>query len=510
MDEPIVFGPFALDPRNGSLFRAGVAVPVGYRAMLLLTELARRPGAVLGKDALMEAAWPGMVVEESNLSVQISQLRKLLGTTPRGAEWITTAPRVGYRFATLDINLSTAQLTTLHEPGPSIAVLPFKTLSTDLEQEHFADGLVEELTMQLARLRWLRVASRNSSFFYKGQSADARHVGRELNVRYILDGSVRRSVHRVRVACELSDVASGLQVWAERYDSEVESFFDLQDRITSAVLAAIEPRLHAAEHERARTRPPHNLDAWSFVMQAMPYAWTWGTAAEIASAQALLRRATDLDPDYPRANSLLAWTQAAQVQLGLDERPEALQLAREAALRALRRDPQDPWTHFAAGYVHMVSREFDAAVSALGEALELNPSTAVAHMILGSAFGYGGMPEDGLHHLALSAGMSPRDFSLAANHATRGMCQMIAGRLDDAIVDLRRAVELRPHFGTAWRTLAATAGLANDVALASQALAEARRLHPTLTLTWIEAFHPIVRSEDRARYSKGLAAAGLT
>lgn len=507
MDEPLVFGPFALDPRNGSLLRAGVAVPLGYRAMLLLAEFARRPGVVLGKTALMDAAWPGMAVEESNLSVQVSQLRKLLGETPDGGEWITTIPRVGYRFAMTEGTLT--QTDVSHEPGPSIAVLPFKTLSTDPDQEHFADGLAEELTLQLARLRWLMVASRNSSFSYKGQPTDARRIGRELNVRYILGGSVRRSADRVRVACELCDATSGLQVWAERYDSDLESFFDLQDRITGAVVAAIEPRLYAAEHERARTRPPGNLDAWGLVMQAMPYAWTWGTAMEIASAEALLRRATVLDPDYARANSLLAWTQAARVQLGLDERQEALQVAREAALRALRRDPEDPWTHFAAGYVHMVGREFEPAVAALNEAIELNPSMAIAHLILGSTYGYGGMPEDGLHHLALSARLSPRDFSLAANHATTGMCHMIAGRLDEAIMNLRRAVELRPHFGTAWRTLAATAGLANDVSPAALALAEARRLHPTLTLAWIEAFHPIVRSEDRARYSSGLRVAGL-
>ena len=191
MDEPLEFGPFALDVRNGSLLRAGVAVPIGYRAMLLLAEFARRSGQAVGKATLMDAAWPGMTVEESNLTVQVSQLRKILGEAPGGGEWIITVPRVGYRFAAVEDTNPRPGVT--HEPGPSIAVLPFTTLSTDLEQEHFADGLVEELTMQLARLRWLMVASRNSSFAYKGQSADARRVGRELSVRYILAGSVRRS-----------------------------------------------------------------------------------------------------------------------------------------------------------------------------------------------------------------------------------------------------------------------------------------------------------------------------
>ena len=176
-------------------------------------------------------------------------------------------------------------------------------------------------------------------------------------------------------------------------------------------------------------------------------------------AQALLRRAIDLDPFYPRANSLLAWTHAASVQLGWEPR-DTLDAARATAQRAIQRDPNDPWAHFAAGYVHMVSRGFDAAVKELSEAVDLNPSLAFAHVILGCTYAYGGLPEDGLYHCMLATRLSPRDFSQAGNFSTTGLCHFMAGRFDEAAEWERKAVELAPALGTAWRTLAAAAGKA--------------------------------------------------
>jgi adenylate cyclase len=254
---------------------------------------------------------------------------------------------------------------------------------------------------------------------------------------------------------------------------------------------------------------PESLDAWGFVMKAMPYVWTWGSAEEIATAEALLQRAIAIDPDYPSANSLMAWIHAARVQLGWADARDVLVTARTTAQRAIQRDAEDPWTHFAAGYVHMVSRGFDAAVAELNDAIALNPSFAFAHVILGSTYGYGGLPADGLHHLALAERLSPRDFTQAANFATSGLCHFIARRFVEAAECESRAVKLRPNFGTAWRTYAASAGMAEDLATAAHALAEARRLHPSLSVEWVERYHPIVRAPDRAAYIEGLRIAGL-
>jgi len=507
----IAFGPFVLNSDAGTLTRQGVPVPVGYRGLLILTAMLRRPGEVLTKSDLMDAAWAGVTVEEGNLSVHIASLRKLLGPARDGAEWIATIPRVGYRFAGVIEKRESAAIAGEQpsERGPSIAVLPFANLSDDAEQQYFADGLSEDIITRLGRLRWLFVTARNSSFTYRGKAVDVKQVGRELGVRYVLDGSVRRSGARLRVTAQLSDASSGVQTWAERYDVELEEFFALQDRLAESVIAALEPRLYAAEHERFQSRSSDNLDAWGFVMKAMPYVWTWLPANEVETAQALLKRAIEIDPEHPRANSLLALSLAAQVQLGGDDVKDVFVTARAIAQRAIQRDSEDPWTHFAAGFVHVFARCFDPGIKELSEAIELNPSFAFAHSILGVAYGFGGMPEEGLHHLAISTRLSPRDFTQAANFSIEGLCHFIAGRFAEAVASERRAVELRPHMGTAWRTLAAAAGMAGDPDTAVEALSQAKRLHPSLSIDWIEKFHPIVHEKDRAIYIAGLRAAGL-
>ena len=338
---------------------------------------------------------------------------------------------------------------------PSIAVLAFQNMSGDPDQEYFADGLAENIITRLSRLRWLFVSARNSSFTYKGKSVDAKKVGRELGVRYVIDGSVRRSGHRLRVSSQVIDLSMGLQVWAKQYDVELADFFAVQDQIAESVIAAIEPRLYEAEYQHFQSSPPDSLDAWGFVAKAMPYVWNWISAHEIEVAQALLTRATDLDPDYPRANSLLAWTHAARFQSGLAD-ADVLPAAHAMAQRAIRRDPEDPWCHMAAGYVHMVSRGFAPAVRELSEAIKLNPSFAFAHVVLGLTYGYGGMGDDGLHHLAIAARLSPRDFTYAANFSATGLCYFMKRRFADAVECERRAVESIPtleRLGVPWRRL---------------------------------------------------------
>jgi len=504
------FGPFVLNPEKGTLLRQAIPISVGYRALLLLEALVRRPGEVLTKSELIDAAWQGSTVEEGNLSVQIASLRKLLGPTPNGEDWIATVPRVGYRF-TGDVERvdGGADHRESVETGSSIAVLPFVNLGNEIHQQYFGDGLAEDLITRLARLRWLFVCARNSSFAYGHKAMDVKHIGRELGVRYVLDGSVRRSGKHLRITARASDTQNGRQIWAERYDVEIVDFFVLQDQIAQSVIGAIEPKLYAAEHERFQSRAPGSLDAWGFAIRAMPYIWTWGSSQELDLAEELLTKAINVDPDYPRANCLLAWALAARVMLGLAEPAVQLPIAQDMAQRAIRGDPEDPWTHFAAGFVHMASRRFGQAVAALTEAIVLNPSFAFAHAFLGCAYGYGGMPEDGLHHLSIADRLSPRDFTLAGNLSTRGLCHFVANRFAEAAEYENRAVELRPYFGTAWRTLAASAGMAGDHALANKALSHAVRLQPSLSIQWVEKYHPIVHESDRALYIQGLVIAGL-
>lgn len=506
------FGTFVLDADGTTLRRDGLPVPVSYRGLLLLAVLLKRPGDTLSKSDLMEAAWRGTAVEESNLTVQVALLRKVLGSAPNGGEWITTVPRVGYRFSGV-VEVTDAPEPKGSEaervPTPSIAVLPFANLGEDTEQQYFADGLAEDIITRLGRLRWLFVSARNSSFVYGGKTVDARQVGEELGVRYILDGSVRRSGARLRISARLSDAEARQQVWANQYDVEQDDFLMLQDEISESVVAAIEPRLHAAEHRRVERGHPESLDAWGLVMKAMPYVWTWGSSSDIDIAQGLLIRALEIDPNYPRANSLLAWTHAARVQLGWIDARDGLTVGLALAQRAIQSDPEDPWAHVAAGYVHMVSRDFHLAVGALKEAINLNPSFALAHMILASSYGYGGEGDKGLSQVAIADRLSPRDFAQAANFATAGMCQFVAGRYAEGLRLEQKAVELRPYFVAAWRTLAACAGMNGDREIAAKAVSQARLLQPSLSVEWVENYHPIVRPEDRKRYIDGLKVGGL-
>ena len=224
--------------------------------------------------------------------------------------------------------------------------------------------------------------ARNSSFTYRGRGVDAKEVGRELGAGYVLEGSVRRSDQRVRVAAHLIETSTGLQVWAERYDSELVDFFALQDQITESVVASIEPHLYAAEGFRSQRRTPESLDAWGFVMRAMPHIWTWASS-DNETALAYLKRAIEVDPGYARANSLMAFAYAARLHTGWAPVDRSLELALTHARLAAAQDGEDPWAHLALGFVHAMSRQFRQAVEELTASLALNPNFAFAHAMLG-------------------------------------------------------------------------------------------------------------------------------
>jgi TolB-like protein len=261
-EQAIAFGPFLLNPDNGTLFRDGELVAIGQRGALLLGALLRSPGEVLTKAELMDAAWPETAIEESNLPVQIASLRKLLGRSPDGGEWIATVPRIGYRFvgelkATMSAHRPAARAETVL---PSLAVLPFHNLSRDAEQDYLADGVVEDIITALSRFKSFAVIARNSSFVYKSRAVDVRQVATELGVRYVLEGSVRRAGDRLRIIAQLVDGTSGAHLWADKFDGVIKDVFEVQDRITDSVVEVLEPQIRRAEIERSRRKPPSCAD----------------------------------------------------------------------------------------------------------------------------------------------------------------------------------------------------------------------------------------------------------
>jgi TolB-like protein/Tfp pilus assembly protein PilF len=416
-------------------------------------------------------------------------------------------PVRAYNVLTKGIATATQPIAALAD-RPSIAVLPFQNMSGDPEQDYFGDGIAEDIITALSKLRGFFVIARNSTFAYKGKTPDIRQVARELGVRYVLEGSVRKAGERLRVTGQLIDAMSGNHIWAERYDRPTNEIFALQDEITASVVAAIEPQIYAAEGLRLRSKPPESLDAWGCVVRAMPYIWTWVIQDEETGIN-LLKRAIELDPDYARARSLLAWAFATRVVSGKLEFEPGISDGLALAQRAIDLDPDDPWAHFAAGYVYSFSRRLGPAVEELNEALQRNPNFAFAHIILGVAYGYAGLAEDGLRQLEIARRLSPRDQTQAANLSVEGLCHLVAGRYSEAVSAERRAVQMRPNFGTAWRTLTAAAGLAGDLETARQGLVECKRLQPNVSISWIEKYHPLMRAEDRARYIEGLRRAGL-
>jgi TolB-like protein len=326
--ERIAFGPFEFDSGSRALLRNGAPVPIGHRAALLLDALLKRPGETLTKAELLDAAWPGLAVEQNNLSVQLTALRRALAKRADGSEWIIAVPRTGYRFAPLGSREPSAE-----EALPSLAVLPFANLGGDSGQDYFADGIVDDLIAALARFKSFRVVARNSSFVFKGRSVDIREAARELGVRYVLEGSVRSAGSKLRVTAQLIDGESGTQLWSRTFDGALDDVFDVQDRITESVATVIEPKIQFAEIERARRERPQSLNAYDFYLRAVQKLDAQQTPENNKVVLDLVGEALALDPSYVPAMGLAAFALEHRVTMGwpdygADDRARSIALAR--------------------------------------------------------------------------------------------------------------------------------------------------------------------------------------
>src|SRR5947209_6990316 len=316
---------------------------------------------VVSKDELIDKIWHGRSVSESTLTSRINAARKAIGDNGASQALIRTIARKGFRFiGEVEIKSGAAapepgravmpSQTTLALPDrPAIAVLPFTNMSGDREQDYFSDGISEDIITALSKLRWFFVVARNSSFVYKGRAVHIHEIARELGVRYVVEGSVRRSGNRVRISAQLNDAATGSHLWAERYDRELADIFAVQDEITEAIVAAIEPQLYAAESFRARRKSPDNMDAWDLVMRALSHYWRV-TRQDNIVAQALLEKAIAIDPNYGQALGVLAASHTFSAHMGWEDMAAtAAPIAESAAQAAILADSEDPWAHYALG-----------------------------------------------------------------------------------------------------------------------------------------------------------------
>jgi TolB-like protein/cytochrome c-type biogenesis protein CcmH/NrfG len=453
----LAFGPFVLDAQRGRLLRNGQLLAIGGKGLHLLQALIAAHGKVVSKNELMQAVWGDAAIEESNLSVQIAALRKQLGPMPDGGEWIATIPRVGYRFVGISEQPVTAgepakPAVADRERRPSIAVLPFSNLGGGLEQDYLADGITEDIITALTRFRWFFVIARNSSFVYKGKSVDAKQVAQELGVRYLLEGSVRRSGQHVRISAQLVD-AAGNHIWAERYDLEMTELFAVQDDIAERVAGAIEPELLKSEGMQAAARHTGNMTAWDLVRRG-----TWHfhqvTRENHLKARELFRQACRLDPELPEAHIWVARVSGGIVPYGWSDDPRAdLQEGMNAAFTAIRLDERNVYSHYALAIVSIFAERFDQSISAARKAIEISPSFALGHLVLGMALLFSGRAAEAIPALEYGLRLSPYDPQNFVWFNMLALARLFSGRTEAALEAASRALQVRPDWWTSLEVL---------------------------------------------------------
>ncbi|HET7883842.1 MAG TPA: winged helix-turn-helix domain-containing tetratricopeptide repeat protein [Acetobacteraceae bacterium] len=460
--EEISFGRFQLDLARPELRRDGQPVPLHRRALGILCVLAEAKGEIVRKDDLIARLWPGRIVEEGNLHVHVSALRKSLDEHGEGHSFVVTVPGRGYRLAHL-ASLRSGQPTEGSLPPqlplpdkPSIAVLPFQNMSGDPEQEYFADGMVEQIITALSRIRWLFVIARNSSFTYKGRAVDVKQFGRELGVRYVVEGSVRKGGNRVRIAAQLIEAESGAHIWADHFDSSLEDVLDLQDRVAMSVAGVIEPALRAAEVRRAVERPRPDLTAYDLYLRARRVNYAW-EKQDYVEALDRLSAAIEQAPAYGPALALSAWYHMALYGSGWTDEPEASrQRAIGLARRAAGNASDDADTLGRAAYVLAACGEdIDAATALIDRSLQINPSFADGWRWSGWLRLWAGCsPDIAIEHLERASRLDPLD-PRGETSLPKGIAHFFARRLDQARAMLLLSLQENPGWVPTHRFLAA-------------------------------------------------------
>jgi TolB-like protein/tetratricopeptide (TPR) repeat protein len=509
-----------LDKDRRELRRGADVIAMEPQVFDLLVYLLESRDHVVSKDELIDSIWGGRIVSESTLTSRINSVRKAVGDTGRDQNLIRTIARKGIRFigevrceqtGAAALAGDADQVSPLALPlldRPAIAVLAFTNMSEEAGQEHFSDGISEDIITALSKLRWFYVIARNSSFVYKGKAVPIKQVGEELGVGYVLEGSVRKEGNRVRITTQLIDASTGAHIWSEHYDRSLADVFAVQDDITQSIVAAIEPQLYAAESFRAERKAPGSMDAWDLVMRALSHYWRV-TRQDNVVAQALLEKAISIDPDYGQALGLLAASHMFGVHMGWTTPEEALPVGERAALAAIRADSEDPWAHYALGSVYLFTRSFDDCLAEFELATRLNPSFSPARGYHGVALAYCGRWEEGDAAARQALRLSPRDPFAAVYCGVVAYSQFVGRNYEEAMRMSREALRRRSDFVGAHRVLAAAAGMAGQQSVAEAALRELHRSQPNVSLDWIAKHIPFKLDAEREHYLDGLRRAGL-
>lgn len=454
--EEFVLGVFRLDPTRRLLRRDNQAIELKPKAFDILCVLAGARGAVVTKDELMSQVWPGLVVEDNNIQVHVSALRKVLAKDESGTVHLMTVPGQGYRLLGVGSDRAAVPpgLDSTVRHGPTLAVLPFAYLGDNPAQEYFAEGVVDDIITGLSRVKWLAVVARHSSFVFRGSGVDLERAARELHADYLLHGSFRHCGDRIRISAHLTETVRSTQVWAERHECRIDNVFDLQDEIAYRVLGAIEPGLRRSEIERIRRKRPEDLDAYDLVLRALPHIYKLMPAA-CAPAIPLLQRALALEPDYALAQATLAWCHHVRFSRGgleAAEREASIQYARAAV--ALGGDDALALA-IGAFVLWFDAHDIAAAFDIFDRALALSPSNVVALATSAVALAWSGRAVLAVERARRALQLSPFDALRYLAYQALSGANFQLRNYEQAQVDARRAVESNPSFSVPYAYLCA-------------------------------------------------------
>jgi TolB-like protein len=457
------FGRFTLNLDRGALLADGAECTLRPKSFALLRLFVENPGRLINRDEIMATVWPGVFVTDDSIAQCVSDIRRALGDSDQSL--LRTLPRRGFLFTLPPsrdpelpgsaVSASAPVSTPPPLPDkPSIAILPFQNMSGDPEQEYFADGMVEEITTALARIPWLFVVARNSSFTFKDQAVNVQQVGRELGVRYVLEGSVRKAAGRVRIAGQLIDAVNAAHLWADHFDGSLEDVFELQDKVAFSVAGVIEPTLQAAETARSSDRPTQDLTAYDLYLRA--YAMVLASTRQTPEALGLMEQAIERDPRYGPA---LAWAAYCCFRLVGDGRSRDREGDRrkgiDFARRALEVASDDPGILVNAALVlAYFGEDINAMIALVDHALSLNPSFARGWNISSSLRNWAGQPDIAIEHMEASLRLSSRA-RVGTSMVGIGSSHFVSRRFEQAVPILQRAIQEDPSHPLSYRYLAA-------------------------------------------------------
>ena len=520
-----IFENYAFDTGRRELHHGADVVAVTPQVFDLLDYLIRNRERVVSKDDLIDAIWNGRIVSDAALTTRLNAARSAIGDSGEEQRLIKTLPRKGFRFvgpvreaqgaagaAVTDNAVEPSKPALTLPDKPSIAVLPFHNLSGDPEQEYFADGMVDDIITALSRFKALFVIARNSSFTYKGRAVDVKQIGRELGVRYVLEGSVRKAANRVRITGQLVDAVTGAHLWADRFDGGLGDIFDLQDQVTESVVGAIAPAVEKAEIERAKRKPTESLDAYAIYLRGLARLYQFANRQANGEALRLFNSAIELDPDfasaYGRAASCYVFAKSeGWISVTAKEIAEVTRLAQ----RAVELGKDDAIALAAGGNaLAFVVRDLGVGAGLIDRALVLNSNLAEAWFFGGWVKLWLGEPEAAIERFARAMRLSPLDPWLMGMRGGTAFAHFFLGRYDEAASWAAIALQDNPHYQPGLRMAAASNAMAGRPEQAHKAMARLRQVNPALRVSTLkDVLGPFRRAEDLLRYEEGLRQAGL-